>query len=222
MGSSRSVRSAGLALWLAVVLTAALAGQAWSQGPGYGSPTWAPDWFKYCTNPKQWVQWTLPNQIMEWGFNYTPPPAMPTLTLGTDSLSVWMDNIPARDYYKQVWVEILYSYSGKVPNFSSPTQPLLEWSGGWTKLLEQGNPVGPGLPFGWYNEELGSGKGRFTAYYEIVPQPDWERFTLSWSVGNPSFSTVRMLTQCNPIPEPMSMVLAGLGLGAVGALRRRR
>jgi hypothetical protein len=217
-----------LTVMVAVALAAALAAQAGAQTePGYGSPLWAPDWFKYCTNPKQWVEWTWPGQIMVWGFNYTPPPDMPTLSLGSGVLSVKMDNLRQPDYYKQVWVDITYTWSGtKIPDFSSPSNPLLEWDSGWSKLLKQNSPVGPGLGMGWYNEDLGGLKGRFTAYFEIWPQPDWEKFTLHWDPQTYTingFDRVVMLTQCNPIPEPVFFQMGALlGLSGLGMLKLRR
>ncbi len=217
-----------LTLSVAIALAASLGGQAGAQGgPGYGSPTWAPDWFKYCTNPKQWVQWTFPGQIMEWGFNYVPPPTMPTLTIGQDTLSIWMDNVRRPDYYKQVWVDITYSWQGnRLPDFGSPSNPLLEWDGGWSKLMQQPTPVGPGLGMGWFNEDLGNNKGRFTAYYEIWPQPDWEKFTLQWDSKTyliTGFDRVAMLAQCNPIPEPVFFQMGALlGLSGLGMLKLRR
>jgi hypothetical protein len=207
-----------LTVMVAVALAAALAGQAAAQtGPGYGSPSWAPDWFKDCTNPKQWVQWTLPGQIMQWGFNYAPPPAMPTLSLGSGMLSVEMDNLRQPDYYKQVWFEVNWTYlQGQQLQVAGPS---LYWDTGQASPLPF-NPsgVGPGLGKGWY---LDTANAKLLAYWEIVPQPEWEKMVLP--ISGVQIDRVVMLTQCNPIPEPVFFQMGALlGLSGLGMLKLRR
>jgi|YNPBryunderm2012_1023409.scaffolds.fasta_scaffold00916_10 hypothetical protein len=210
---------------LAALLVSALGGSAVAQGPGYGTPSWAPDWFKYCTNPKQWVQWTLDNsgvlQMTDWGNNYGSTLNTPILAFpGGDSVSVWMDNDARSDHYKQVWFQMNWDYAGAVPSFGPAT---LHWwygtTGGAVSLSQPNSgPVGPGLGQGyfvdWNNQTV-------TFYWEVFPQPDWER--LSLYASGVLVTNIQMLTQCNPIPEPAFFQMGALlGLGGLGALRLRR
>ena len=211
-------------LFVLVLAAAALeAGELQAQ-LAYYDPCWAPDWFKSCTGPKQWVEWVPPwyeDESRQWQYNYDNPQDKPRIGVSGAFVDIWMDNVPVATNYKQVWVEICYRYSGTNPPTFGPA--ILSWQGEKrVELVERTHDVGPGKPFGWHNIAANQAS-RFYAYYEVWPQPDWERFSLDWDWNNPpELTRVRMLTQCNPIPEPASLALAGVGLAGIAGLRRRR
>lgn len=218
----RSTSSLTVAAALAAVLIASLAAPAMAQGPGYGTPSYAPDWFKYCTNPKQWAYWTLDNQgvltMTDWGNNYGSVLETPVVVYQPELLSVRMDNDPRPDHYKQVWFQAIWAWTGATPSAGPLT---LHWGGppGAIALFApQSSPVGPGLGQGFY---VNTAAQTVTFYWEIFPQPDWERLSLYYS--GVVFTDVMMLTQCNPIPEPVFFQMGALlGLSGLGLLKLRR
>ncbi len=216
---------------------ALMAGQVQAQ-VAYHDPDWAPDWFKRCPEFKQWAEWDFQQGLAPsaWQYNYLDPQDVPLLGLsgimtpgpgyivadnsnGTApafaDFSVRMDNVPRPDLWKQVWFQFdaRVAVSGAWPQI---TEALLGWPPANVLRLVQGTD---------YIIEQGPLGYRVTAYCEIWPQPDWEKF--SWNFLMPEGSAlyidnVRILAQCNPIPEPASLTLAGLGLAGVSALRRRK
>ncbi len=207
---------------LAAALSLGAVDSAAAQGPGYGTPSYAPTWFQNCTNPKQWAQWQLDTQgvltMTDWGNNYGSQLATPVLTLSPDFLSVWMDNDPQSDHYKQVWFEMTWDWTGAPPSFGPVTLSWYGQSGAVALFTPQPGPVGPGLGQGYY---VDSNAQKLTFYWEIFPQPDWERLSLTYS--GVVVSNIVMLTQCNPIPEPAFLQLGALlGLSALGMVKVHR
>ncbi len=216
-------------LLISVLAVAALAAGVTGQAAAltlvqpYEDPTWAPDWFKLCTNPKQWVEFNVAASGGSWSYNYTPanPLAEPTATLIFNStvpvgVTVWMDNTPQPDYYKQVWADVVFAGLGPF----TVDDPVLQWNSWSVALSRVLTPVGPGNP-GYYVEDYGVA-ARVTLYWEIFPQPDWERVTLKWSPPA-QLQWFRMATQCNPIPEPVFFQMGALlGLSGLGMLKLRR
>ncbi|MGQ9808584.1 MAG: hypothetical protein ACUVSM_10985 [Armatimonadota bacterium] len=236
-----------LTAMVAVALAAVLAGQAGAQQQQepYFDPDWAPQWFKDCQGFKQWAYWAFDtnfeNDILPptlWQKNYADTQFRPELklsgimSLGAGELfadntyynqprmadfSIRMDNVPRSDYYKQVWLQFDVwasesTVSGSVGQLNwPPPKPLVELRRG-TDWTYSWSPTG-----GYY---------RVTAYYEIVPQPDWEK--IAWNFIVPAGSTLRvdnvkMLTQCNPVAEPVFFQMGALlGLSGLGMLKLRR
>lgn len=203
-----------------------------------------PDWWRICQNPKTYFEWSQGWTSPEWGvinddpnfydpvypyeFLYDPNPSNAPYPY----LVIELDNVTRYSHFKQVWVDIYYTYSGQSPELVTSYPPVLYWETIWTPndpsddqevwLTAQNSPVGPGLGMGYFNQ-YANGAGRLTAYYEIFPQPDYEGFGLLWANRSVVITQAIMLTQCNPIPEPVFFQMGALlGLSGIGLLKLRR
>ncbi len=203
------------------VLVAGVAGQAWAE---YTDPDWAPDWFKACTGLKQWAQWDEGESTYvkdgKWKSNYEVPEAA-YLFLSETSLTVAMKNVERPQWFKQLWMKITYTAQG---NMGFTDLPRLFVGGvGWQEpLTETRGTAGPGNQ-GFVQGYEGDGVFSTTLYAEIWPQPPFESVSMSWSNEGLTVKKVMILTQCNPIPEPVFFQMGALlGLSGLGMLKLRR
>jgi len=120
--------------------------------------------------------------------------------------TLWLDNKEIPDWHKNIWVEVKFvlprtevpTLTVKDPNGVVYT-PSKTWLGGTT------------------------GSSQFTTCQWQLPwQPDWEyiQFDSFDYYRLNGIEIVEVATQC--VPEPMSIMLGALGLGAVGGLRKLR
>jgi hypothetical protein len=227
-----------LTAMVAVALAAVLAGQVGAQRQvPYSDPAWAPQWFKDCQGYKVWVEWTRdtrnpnnPDHQLLWAVN-DPFSWPPNPNVGPTSLSIVIPNARVPQNYKQIWFQVELTEIQAGFHWQGP---LLEWGDdydysknppeprdpidGLTLPWVPGNP-GPGT-LGWHDDTQAD---PFTveAYWEIRQQPQWERLTLN--VQNYRVDKLRLVTQCNPIPEPVFFQMGALlGLSGLGMLKLRR
>jgi hypothetical protein len=218
-----------LTAMVAVALAAVLAGQvgAQQQQEPYYDPAWAPQWFKDCDGWKQWAEWTGPNTPpTKWQKNYWVPKE-PVFEMTKNDyqewdVRFWMRNQLSYDNYKDLWLQFDYTAKKAISFTSNP----LVWPsvGGSTKPPGPIDPpVEPGTP-GWnHHFDESAQKGKFTLYWRLDIQPAWEEVQMRWANQDVQITGARMLTQCNPIPEPVFFQMGALlGLSGLGMLKLRR
>ncbi|MCB8932804.1 MAG: PEP-CTERM sorting domain-containing protein [Chthonomonadaceae bacterium] len=127
-------------------------------------------------------------------------------TSGESSFGFTIRNHERQNWVKEFWWQMVVRIEGS----------------SWFTYVSY--PIGTNLDY-WTTTEftdLGNGYYRYTAVGQFSPQPEWEGFGLGVDEGTGTTLTVDSMyfgTHCTPVPEPMTMTLAGLALA--GAARRR-
>ena len=118
--------------------------------------------------------------------------------------TLWLDNIEIPGQSKNIWVEVKFH--------SSPTPIPALW-------VEDPN----GEMYAPWQSWI-STNGQFTTWqWQLDWQPEWEYIQFNstdYYYFGGDIELVEVATQC--VPEPMSIMLGALGLGAVGGLRKLR
>jgi len=228
-------------LGLGVIMVLAVAGTAGaaSYPPGvYEDPTWAPGWFKSCTAPKSWADWSFTtdpgtnsgpdNEGWNWVFGRSTPSvslgssvqwlpgggkdttgSIGITGAGTMEFTIWMDNEEA-DNLKQVWIQFDVRYG----DWSTFNLMALQ------NCVRLTSPSNNGITGNLiYTQPDSNGWVTVTSEWKI-DQEEWEQITFKYeNVGSGGMEAddVKMLTQC---PEPATLSL--LALGGLALLRRRR
>lgn len=125
---------------------------------------------------------------------------------------LWLDNIEIPNQVKNIWVEVKFGL------------PQLEVREMVVEVLKQGVWTSYDPWKTWIGSEgSGATASQFTTcLFKLDWQPAWEyiRFDNEDYYNLNRIELVEVATQC--VPEPMSIMLGALGLGAVGGLRKLR
>lgn len=183
-------------------------------------------------NPPPW-RGQPGSTFQEWTFDTpdTSPTAVnnpygtPTLThqgvwqpgsISAPDLLFHIPNRPVLDPYKFIRIQVTSTSPAGVPSElfvhiqAEPQASVVQT--GWSGLLPA-DPTHPGSWYQWWDFTL-----------KPNPRSEWIRITGSQNATwLTQFDQVVIDTICPPVPEPMSMTLAGLGLmGVIGGRLRKR
>jgi hypothetical protein len=124
-----------------------------------------------------------------------------TITFHIDN---WVRDWPVKYFYEEFIFKVEVVSGSIYQDFITP-DGMNKYTDSWIK-----------------QDDLGGGRYRVSIWAEFQPNPPWEEklFTLSSSTGNIYLEELHIATVC--IPEPSTMALLGLGLGALVIARKRQ